>query len=53
MMIGMFTERPYQDPSSGYFGGTGRPITDLSVSNGDYNPQIGAALYNRYIDEKI
>jgi alkanesulfonate monooxygenase SsuD/methylene tetrahydromethanopterin reductase-like flavin-dependent oxidoreductase (luciferase family)/pimeloyl-ACP methyl ester carboxylesterase len=53
MLIGHFTERPYQDPKSGYFGATGRPITDLSLSNGDYDPQIGADLYNRYIEEKV
>ena len=53
MIIGHFTERPYQDPESGYFGGTGRSITDLSLSNGEYNREIGAALYNRYIDERV
>jgi alkanesulfonate monooxygenase SsuD/methylene tetrahydromethanopterin reductase-like flavin-dependent oxidoreductase (luciferase family) len=53
MLIGYFTERPYQDPKSGYFGGTGRPITDLTLSNGEYDPEIAADLYNRYIDEKI
>jgi hypothetical protein len=26
MFIGYFTERPYQDPKSGYFGATGKPI---------------------------
>ena len=53
MHIGYFTERPYQDPSSGYFGATGKPIMDLTVSNGIYNPQLGAELYNRYLDEKL
>ena len=33
MFIGYFTERPYQDPKSGYFGATGKPILDLDVSN--------------------
>ena len=33
MFIGYFTERPYQDPESGYFGATGKPIMDLTVSN--------------------
>ena len=42
MLIGRFTERPYQDPQSGYFGGTGRTIQDLSISNSDYDP--GARL---------
>ena len=53
MFIGYFTERPYQDPDSGYFGATGRPIMDLTVSNEIYDPEIGAQLYNRYLDEKI
>ena len=53
MFIGYFTERPYQDPSSGYFGRTGRSIEDLSLSNRDYNPKLGAELYNRYLDEKV
>ena len=26
MFIGYFTERPYQDAASGFFGATGRPI---------------------------
>jgi alkanesulfonate monooxygenase SsuD/methylene tetrahydromethanopterin reductase-like flavin-dependent oxidoreductase (luciferase family) len=53
VFIGYFTERPYQDPSSGYFGRTGRSIEDLSLSNRDYNPKLGAELYNRYLDEKV
>ncbi len=53
MFIGHFTERPYQDPDSGYFGSTGRPTQDLALSNGEYNPQIGAQLYNRYLDERV
>ena len=53
MHIGYFTERPYQDPESGYFGATGKQIMDLTVSNEIYNPQLGARLYNRYLDEKI
>ena len=53
MFIGYFTERPYQDPSSGYFGRTGRSIEDLSLSNRDYDPKLGAELYNRYLDEKV
>ena len=28
MFIGYFTERPYQDPNSGYFGAAGRDIQD-------------------------
>ena len=53
MFIGYFTERPYQDPQSGFFGATGSPIKDLTVSNGTYDPQLGAHLYNRYLDEKV
>ena len=53
MFIGYFTERPYQDPDSGFFGATGKPIKDLTLSNGEYNPELGAALYNRYLDEKV
>jgi len=53
MLIGRFTERPYQDPSSGYFGATGRSIQDLSISNGEYDSRLGADLYNRYLDEQV
>ena len=53
MFIGYFTERPYQDRQSGYFGHAGRDITDLSMSNGSYDPGLGADLYNRYLDEKV
>ena len=53
MLIGRFTERPYQDPSSGYFGATGRSIQDLSISNGEYDSKLGADLYNRYLDEQV
>ncbi|MBI2765590.1 MAG: LLM class flavin-dependent oxidoreductase [Chloroflexi bacterium] len=53
MFIGYFTERPYQDPRSGYFGATGRDITDLGISNGQYDAKLGAELYNRYLDEKV
>lgn len=53
MFIGYFTERPYQDPRSGYFGATGRDITDLTMSNASYDPRLGAELYNRYLDEKV
>ena len=45
MFVGYFTERPYQDPASGYFGATGRPIADLDVSNDSYDAVIGANLY--------
>ena len=53
MFIGYFTERPYQDARSGYFGATGSPIMDLTVSNETYDAVLGAELYNRYLDEKL
>ena len=53
MFIGYFTERPYQDPSSGYFGAAGLPIKDLTLSNNVFDPLVGAELYNRYLDEKL
>ena len=53
MFVGDFTERPYQDQKSGYFGAAGRNITDLGLSNGSYDPKLGADLYNRYLDEKV
>ena len=53
MFIGHFTERPYQDPDSGYFGATGRSIMDLGMSNSTYDPKLGADLYNRYLDERV
>ena len=53
MFIGHFTERPYQDRSSGYFGATGRSIMDLGMSNSSYDPKLGADLYNRYLDERV
>ena len=53
MFIGYFTERPYQDPEAGFFGATGTPIKDSTLSNDVYSPELGAHLYNRYLDEKI
>jgi alkanesulfonate monooxygenase SsuD/methylene tetrahydromethanopterin reductase-like flavin-dependent oxidoreductase (luciferase family) len=53
MFIGYFTERPYQDPESGYFGATGKPVMDLGMSNASYDPKLGAELYNRYFDERV
>ena len=53
MFIGYFTERPYQDPGSGYFGRTGKPIEDLGMSNASYDPVLGSQLYHRYFDEKL
>ena len=53
MFIGHFTERPYQDPKSGFFGATGASIKDLTLSNEIYDPQLAARLYNRYMDENL
>jgi len=53
MFIGYFTERPYQDERTGFFGATGTPIMDLTVSNESFDPIMAAGLYNRYLDEKI
>ncbi len=53
MFIGYFTERPYQDERTGFFGATGKPIMDLTVSNEMFDPILAAGLFNRYLDEKI
>ena len=53
MFIGYFTERPYQDERTGFFGATGKPIMDLTVSNEMFDPILAAGLLNRYLDEKI
>ena len=53
MQIGYFTERPYQDPGASWWGTTGRRLVDLDSSNDEYDPVLGADLYNRYLDEKI
>ena len=52
MFIGYFTERPYRDPQPEFFGATGTPIKDLTLSNSVYDAKLGASLYNRYLDEK-
>ena len=52
MFIARFTERPYQDPSTGIIGGT-RQLADLAVSNAEYDAEIGGRLYNRYFDEAV
>ena len=49
MLIGHFTEQPWQDDSTGLMG---TQSTDLGISNGLYNPKVGAQLYNRNLDEK-
>ena len=53
MLVGYFTERPYQDPTASWWGHTGRRLTDLDSSNDEYDPRLGADLYNRYLDEKV
>lgn len=53
MFIGYFTERPYQDPTARFFGATKDELTDLVLSNGEYDSEIAHELYNRYFDEKL
>ncbi len=53
MLIGHFTERPYQDPDASWWGRSGRQLTDLEQSNDAYDPVLGAQLYNRFLDEKV
>ena len=50
MLIGHFTEQPWQDQKTGLMG---TQSTDLSISNSVYDPTTGADLYNRYPDEKM
>ena len=50
MLIGHFTEQPWQDNTTGLMG---TQSLDLSISNGVYDPNVGAKLYNRYLDEKV
>ena len=50
MLIGHFTEQPWQDDATGLMG---TQSTDLGISNELYDPKVGAQLYNRYLDEKI
>ena len=53
MFIGYFTERPYQDPKASFFGKDKEELTDLVLSNGDYDSEVAHELYNRYFDEKL
>ena len=53
MFIGYFPERPYQDPQPECFGATGTPIKDLTLSNGVYDAELSASLYNHCLNEKI
>ena len=41
MFIGYFTERPYQDPNSGYFGATGKPVMDLAIHPREHDLVMG------------
>ena len=50
MLLGHFTDPPWQADKSGLMG---TQSTDLSISNGLYDPNVGAHLYNRYLDEKV
>jgi alkanesulfonate monooxygenase SsuD/methylene tetrahydromethanopterin reductase-like flavin-dependent oxidoreductase (luciferase family) len=50
VLIGHFTEQPWQDDHTGLMGTQSQ---DLSVSNVLYDPAVGAKLYNRYLDEKM
>ena len=50
MLIGHFTEQPWQDDTSGVMG---TQSTDLGISNSFYSPAVAANLYNRYLDEKL
>ena len=50
MLIGHFTEQPWQDEKTRLMG---TQSTDLSISNDLYDPQLGSQLYNRYLDEKV
>ncbi len=51
MLIGQFTEQPWQDEKTGLMGTSS--TSGLGISNRHYDPQIGSDLYNRYYDEKI
>ena len=50
MLIGHFTEQPWQDEKTGLMG---TRSTDLGISNELYDPEVGRQLYNRYLDEKM
>ena len=51
MFIGYFNERPYQDRDAPWYYNQG--FQDLSLSNSEFRPEIGADLFERYLDEKI
>ena len=53
MFLGYFTERPYQDPGSLWWGATGRASRTSIPATASTTPGLGAELYNRYLDEKV
>jgi alkanesulfonate monooxygenase SsuD/methylene tetrahydromethanopterin reductase-like flavin-dependent oxidoreductase (luciferase family) len=53
MLVGYFTERPYQDPTASWWGREGRRLVDLDSSNEEYNPVLAADLYDRFFEEKL
>jgi alkanesulfonate monooxygenase SsuD/methylene tetrahydromethanopterin reductase-like flavin-dependent oxidoreductase (luciferase family) len=53
MFIGYFTESPYQDLKSEYFGPGALPVDDLNFSNRSYDSRAAADLLHRYLDEKL
>ena len=53
MFIGYFTERPSRDLQPGFFGATGTPIKDLTLTSGVNDAELGANSCNRYLDKKI
>jgi alkanesulfonate monooxygenase SsuD/methylene tetrahydromethanopterin reductase-like flavin-dependent oxidoreductase (luciferase family) len=53
LFIGYFSEHPYQDRSKSWYGKADAGFTDLSLSNGEYDPVVGADLWDRYMDETM
>jgi alkanesulfonate monooxygenase SsuD/methylene tetrahydromethanopterin reductase-like flavin-dependent oxidoreductase (luciferase family) len=53
LFIGYFTESPYQDQDSDYFGPNARPLDDLNHTNRFFDPRKASDLYHRYLDEKL
>ena len=49
MLIGHFTEQPWQDENTGLMG---TQSTDLGISNELYDPQVGRQLYNQVSGRK-
>jgi alkanesulfonate monooxygenase SsuD/methylene tetrahydromethanopterin reductase-like flavin-dependent oxidoreductase (luciferase family) len=47
-----YTERPYQDRSAAWYGSSNQ-MFDLSVSNGEIDPELMRGLYGRYFTEKL